>query len=74
LVDVADDRPARDGRVHMPVRKIAIADAAFERSPGQEGDVFVADLIGRQQVPWSPSASAAEGRTRASRRRWPSTT
>jgi ethanolamine utilization protein EutQ (cupin superfamily) len=27
------------------VRKFAIADASFERSPGQEGDVFVANLI-----------------------------
>jgi ethanolamine utilization protein EutQ (cupin superfamily) len=28
-----------------PVRKFAIADASFERSPGQEGDVFAANLI-----------------------------
>ena len=29
----------------MPVRKFALADAAFERSPGQEGEVFVANLV-----------------------------
>ena len=29
----------------MPVRKFAIADAAFERSPGQEGDVFAGNVI-----------------------------
>ncbi len=28
-----------------PVRKFTIADASFERSPGQEGDVFTANLI-----------------------------
>jgi len=29
----------------MPVRKFAIADAAFERSPGQDADIFAANLI-----------------------------
>lgn len=29
----------------MTVRKFAIADAAFERSPGQEGDVFEGNVI-----------------------------
>lgn len=29
----------------MTVRKFAIADAAFERSPGQEGDVFAGNVI-----------------------------
>ncbi|MCW4461366.1 hypothetical protein OK349_06575 [Sphingomonas sp. BT-65] len=29
----------------MPVRKFAIADAVFERSPGQDGDVFVGNLV-----------------------------
>jgi hypothetical protein len=29
----------------MPVRKFALADAPFERSPGQEGEVFVANLV-----------------------------
>jgi len=29
----------------MIVRKFAIADARFERSPGQDGDVFAANLI-----------------------------
>lgn len=28
-----------------PVRKFAIADASFERSPGQDGDVFTGNLI-----------------------------
>jgi ethanolamine utilization protein EutQ (cupin superfamily) len=29
----------------MKVRKFAVSDAAFERSPGQDGDVFAANLI-----------------------------
>lgn len=29
----------------MNVRKLAIADALFERSPGQEGDVFAGNLV-----------------------------
>lgn len=29
----------------MNVRKFAIADASFERSPGQDGDVFTANLV-----------------------------
>jgi ethanolamine utilization protein EutQ (cupin superfamily) len=29
----------------MIVRKFAIADASFERSPGQEGDVFAGNVI-----------------------------
>lgn len=29
----------------MKVCKFTIADASFERSPGQRGDVFVADLV-----------------------------
>ncbi|WP_314950049.1 AraC family ligand binding domain-containing protein [Bradyrhizobium cosmicum] len=29
----------------MKVRKFAIADASFERSPGQDGEIFVANLI-----------------------------
>ncbi|MBB3912077.1 cupin domain-containing protein [Sphingomonas desiccabilis] len=29
----------------MPVRKFAIADARFERSPGQEGAAYVANLV-----------------------------
>ena len=29
----------------MIVRKFTLADAAFERSPGQDGDVFAANLI-----------------------------
>lgn len=29
----------------MPVRKFAAADARFERSPGQDGDVFTANMI-----------------------------
>jgi ethanolamine utilization protein EutQ (cupin superfamily) len=27
------------------VRKFAVADASFERSPGQDGDVFAANLV-----------------------------
>jgi len=29
----------------MKVRKFAVADASFERSPGQDGDVFVGNMI-----------------------------
>ena len=29
----------------MLVRKVAVADAAFERSPGQDGDVFAGNVI-----------------------------
>ena len=29
----------------MKVRKIALADASFERSPGQEGDIFAGNVI-----------------------------
>jgi ethanolamine utilization protein EutQ (cupin superfamily) len=29
----------------MTVRKFALADVSFERSPGQEGEVFVANMI-----------------------------
>jgi ethanolamine utilization protein EutQ (cupin superfamily) len=29
----------------MIVRKFTLADAAFERSPGQDGDVFAANLV-----------------------------
>ena len=29
----------------MKVRKFAVADASFERSPGQEGDVFAGNLV-----------------------------
>jgi ethanolamine utilization protein EutQ (cupin superfamily) len=29
----------------MTVRKFAVTDASFERSPGQDGDVFAANMI-----------------------------
>ncbi|HEX9952142.1 MAG TPA: AraC family ligand binding domain-containing protein [Rubricoccaceae bacterium] len=29
----------------MNVKKFAVADAAFERSPGQEGEVFAANMV-----------------------------
>jgi len=29
----------------MPIRKLAIADALFERSPGQDGEVFAGNVI-----------------------------
>lgn len=29
----------------MKVQKFALADASFERSPGQDGDVFAANLV-----------------------------
>lgn len=33
----------------MIVRKFTIADASFERSPGQDGDVFAGNLIDERQ-------------------------
>src|ERR671912_152671 len=33
----------------MPVRKFAIADAPFERSPGQDGEVFAGNLVDQRQ-------------------------
>jgi ethanolamine utilization protein EutQ (cupin superfamily) len=32
-------------RISMNVRKFAMTDAAFERSPGQDGDVFAGNVI-----------------------------
>lgn len=29
----------------MEVRKFAVADASFERSPGQDGDIFAGNLV-----------------------------
>ena len=29
----------------MPIRKLALSEAVFERSPGQDGDVFAANMI-----------------------------
>jgi ethanolamine utilization protein EutQ (cupin superfamily) len=29
----------------MPVRRFAVTDAAFERSPGQKADIFAANMI-----------------------------
>ncbi|WP_375462027.1 ethanolamine utilization protein [uncultured Enterovirga sp.] len=29
----------------MPVRKFAVADAPFERSPGQDGEVFAGNVV-----------------------------
>ena len=29
----------------MPVRKFAVADAVFERSPGQDGEIFAGNVI-----------------------------
>jgi ethanolamine utilization protein EutQ (cupin superfamily) len=33
------------GGIPMKVRKFAVADAVFERSPGQDGDVFAGNVI-----------------------------
>src|SRR3954469_5025865 len=33
----------------MTVRKFAIADASFERSPGQDGEVYAANVIDQRQ-------------------------
>ena len=33
----------------MLVRKFAVADAPFERSPGQDGDVFAGNVIDQRQ-------------------------
>lgn len=37
------------GATPMTVRKFGIADAAFERSPGQDGDVFAGNVIDQRQ-------------------------
>lgn len=29
----------------MPVRKFAVGDAAFARSPGQDADIFAANMV-----------------------------
>ena len=34
----------------MEVRKFAITDAALERSPGQDGDVFVGNLVDQRHA------------------------
>lgn len=34
-----------DGKIGMRVRKIGISDAAFERSPGQDGEVFAGNVV-----------------------------
>jgi ethanolamine utilization protein EutQ (cupin superfamily) len=33
----------------MTIRKLAIADAVFERSPGQDGEVFAGNIIDQRQ-------------------------
>lgn len=33
----------------MPLRKIAISQAQFERSPDQDADIFTADMIGHDE-------------------------
>src|SRR5690349_9682822 len=33
----------------MPVRKFALSDASFERSPGQDADIFAANMIDQRQ-------------------------
>lgn len=32
----------------MPVQKFSVDDAAFERSPGQDGDVFAGNVVDRK--------------------------
>jgi ethanolamine utilization protein EutQ (cupin superfamily) len=52
----------------MPVRKFAVSDASFERSPGQDGDVFAANVVDqRHRAPitigfgrYGPNQSLAE--------------
>jgi ethanolamine utilization protein EutQ (cupin superfamily) len=56
----------------MKVRRFTITDAALERSPGQDGDVFVGNLVDQRHASRSPSGTGAMGRTRHSRRQWPS--
>jgi ethanolamine utilization protein EutQ (cupin superfamily) len=35
----------RNGAMPMTVRKFAVSDAVFERSPGQDADIFAANMI-----------------------------
>ncbi len=45
----------------MPVQKLTIADALFERSPGQKADVFTANIVGCRNC-W-PEQNIASSRT-----------
>src|SRR5918998_406794 len=38
-----------NGEASMTIRKLAIADAVFERSPGQDGEVFAGNIIDQRQ-------------------------
>jgi ethanolamine utilization protein EutQ (cupin superfamily) len=41
----ADSQNIRNGAMPMTVRKFALSDATFERSPGQDADIFAANLV-----------------------------
>lgn len=45
LIDAAPDQTATHKGMPMNVRKFAIADASFERSPGQDGEIFASNMI-----------------------------
>ncbi len=56
------------------VRKFAVADASFERSPGQDGDVFAANLVDqRHGGPVTIGYGRVTSPARASVKRSPST-
>ena len=57
----------------MKVRKFALTDVTFGRLPGQDGDVFVCNVVDqRQSAPISIGFGAAVP-VKASPKRWPST-
>jgi ethanolamine utilization protein EutQ (cupin superfamily) len=58
----------------MIVRKFAIADALFERSPGQNGEVFAGNVIDQRHGGPITIGFGRYGPTRASERRSLSTT
>ena len=58
----------------MTIHKFTIADAAFERSPGQDGDIFTGTSSISATAGRSPSVSDVMGQTSPWKRRWPYTT
>jgi hypothetical protein len=58
----------------MKVRVLSLTEALFERSTGQDADVFAANLIDEPHGGRLPSALDDTGRASTCTRRWLSTT
>ena len=58
----------------MKVRRFTVADAAFERSPRQEVDVFAGNLVDERHGGAITVGYGRYGPARASARRWQSMT